>query len=616
MCGICGALDLEREVVDEGGTRAMLAAMHHRGPDAEGIYRAPGMIAGMRRLSVIDLAGGNQPIANEDGSVEVVFNGEIYNHRELREQLESKGHTFKTRSDTEVLVHLWEEFGEGMLEKLNGMFAFCLHDRKSRRTLIARDRLGIKPLFFARRDQALYFASEIGVLLQHPALKSEVVSERLIDLFCLQYVPAEQTPYRGVEKLLPGHLIEMHDGKVEIRRWWALPAVEADQSEGDRAQQSRELTELLESSVRYRTISDVPLGLFLSGGLDSSILCALLAQHAEGPIESFSVGFDDASAFDERRHARAVAAAFGAQHHERVVSAVEIAEQLPKLIRHMQLPITDPAILPTWTLAEFARQRVTVALSGEGADELFGGYRRYAYQHRYGWLGRLPGARLAEPFLPTRVAQALEALAERHPGRNHLVWASTVGLRLAAELFDAEALQRFAARATDAFGSHLASSSRVELEGQLRTDQAEWLPHNLLAKIDHATMAHSLEARVPFLDHRLVEWAAALPASSKIAGGTTKRILRETFGSRLPASIPARPKRGFDLPLSQWIRGPLRELATETIDSDAVDLWPELNRTRARKMLHAHLEGRQEYGLPLFLLVSMLTFLQSRQGGG
>ena len=615
-----------------------MRAMRHRGPDADGLYEADGLVAGMCRLAVIDLDGGRQPIANEDGSVEVVFNGEIYNYRELRDSLIAAGHRFRTASDTEVLVHLWEEHGEGMLDRLNGMFAFCLHDRRLGRTLIARDRLGIKPLFLAMDGRRIAFASELGVLLHDPQVNGSLDSGRLIDLFCLQYVPGDETPYRHVRKLLPGHYLVVDADGCRIRRWWALPPFEptaglsttpaaseimsADRSAPpatssvatstacpNHQQQTEELESLLDSAVRYRTIADVPLGLFLSGGLDSSVLCALLAEHADGPIETFSVGFDDAAAWDERRHARVVAEALGATHHEQVVSAEQIALDLPELIAHLRLPVTDPALLPTWRLARFARQHVTVALGGEGADELFGGYRRYAYQHRFAALGRVPGTRWVEPWLPRRMAQALEALAERHPARNSLIWSSTVGLRLARSLFAPAALESFAERAIGAFERHWPTGT-LALEGQLRTDQAEWLPHNLLAKIDHATMAHSLEARVPFLDHRLVEWAARLPASAKIAGPTTKRILRETFGPKLPPSIRNRPKRGFDLPLAEWIRGPLRDLAESTLGTDLQSRWPELQADAVQRMLRRHLDGREDFGLPLFLLVSMATFLE------
>jgi len=610
VCGICGSLELHARPVDGAAVGAMLQAMVHRGPDSSGRFDAPGLSAGVRRLAVIDPVGGTQPISNEDGTIEVVFNGELYNFAELRQELESKGHRFRTRADTEVLVHLWEEHGPELLSRLNGMFAFCLHDRKQRRTLIARDRLGIKPLFYHRDGEHLAFASEIAVLLEHPGVPADIDPEALVELFCLQYVGGDRTLYRGITKLPPGSYLDIADGRVEQKRWWTIPRIDPDPvAAGEIPSRLAQLRDLLESSVRYRTVADVPLGLFLSGGLDSGILCALLSRQSNRPVQSFSVGFDDHAAFDEREHARTVAHAFDAEHHELVVSPIQIAEHLPELIRHLRAPVTDPAILPTWLLSKFAREKVTVALSGEGADELFGGYRRYLYQDRLGWLGKVPGSQRVKGLLPRRIEQALEAVGEDRPARNHLLWSATVGLALATRLFDPEVTRSFAERAADRFEPYF-KSDRVRLADQLRADQSEWLPHNLLAKVDRASMAHSLEARVPFLDHRLVEWAAAQPDELKIRGKQTKFMLREAFRESLPASTVTRAKQGFDLPLAAWIRGPLRPATEQAIDAAQSGLWPELKHDAARQMLDQHLAGKQDHGLPLFLLVSILTFLE------
>jgi asparagine synthase (glutamine-hydrolysing) len=591
----------------------MLRAMVHRGPDSGGQFDAPGVTAGIRRLAVIDPAGGTQPIANEDGTIEVVFNGEIYNFAELRGELEARGHRFRTRTDTEVLVHLWEEHGPEMLQRLNGMFAFCLHDRKQRRTLIARDRLGIKPLFYHRDDERIAFASEIAVLLEHPGVRDDIDPEALIELFILQYVAGDRTLYQGIRKLPPGCYLDIVDGTVEQKRWWTIPRIEpAPVGQDEIPIRLEQFRDLLESSVRYRTVADVPLGLFLSGGLDSGILCALLSRQSDRPVQSFSVGFDDHAAFDEREHARTVARAFGTEHHELVVSPVNIAEHLPELIGHLRQPVTDPAILPTWLLSQFARRKVTVALSGEGADELFGGYRRYLYQDRLGWLGKVPGSKALKGLMPRRIEQALEAVGEDRPAHNHLLWSATVGLALATRLFDTEVTRSFAERVAGRFESYF-ESDRVRLGDQLRTDQSEWLPHNLLTKVDRASMAHSLEARVPFLDHRIVEWAAAQPDDLKIRGKQTKFALREAFRETLPPSTATRAKQGFDLPLAEWIRGPLRSMAEQAIDAAETGLWPELKHRAARRMLDEHLAGKQDHGLPLFLLVSVLTFLAGRR---
>jgi len=586
----------------------MLQGMVHRGPDASGAYAEPGIAAGICRLAVIDLAGGGQPMTNEDGAVQVVFNGEIYNYRELAGQLTGRGHQLRTRSDTEVLAHLWEDDGPAMVQRLEGMFAFCLHDRRTRETFIARDRLGIKPLYYLQKGDALIFASELGVLLKHPDVSPEIDPATLIELFCLQYLAGERTVYRGVRKLLPGHSLHLRDGELRVERYWEIP--EAAETEAD----PERLRELLTDSVRQRMIADVPLGVFLSGGLDSAIVTALVSDLSDHPARTFSLGFDDAAAFDERSHAKLVSDHFGTEHHELVLSPVQIAEHLPALIDHVAEPVMDPAMLPTWLLSQYARQEVTVVLTGEGADELFAGYRRYAYQDRYGWLSRIPGLAQsirgpAAGFLPRRIEQALEAVGEESPARNHLRWSATIGRAVAAKLFDREMLERSESRTEQHFASYF-DSSKIRLRDQLRADQHEWLPHNLLGKVDRASMAHSLEARVPFLDHRLVEWAAGLPDSARLSGGESKVILRRAFADRLPSSILTRRKQGFDLPLAQWMRGPLREVASDLLTRERLARWPGLNADSVTALLDDHLREREDYGLPLFNLLSVMLFLE------
>jgi asparagine synthase (glutamine-hydrolysing) len=351
---------------------------------------------------------------------------------------------------------------------------------------------------------------------------------------------------------------------------------------------------------------------FLSGGLDSSVICGILSGLAERPVSTFSVGFDGPAAFDERRQAQSVSRHFGTDHHELQLSAVEIADELPRLIDHLAEPVMDPAMIPTYLLSRFARERVTVALTGEGADELFAGYRRYGYARRLGWLGRLPTAGLhgVGGWIPRRLGQALDAVHEREPWRAHLEWSSVLGGREASRLFDPEAYAAFERSAGEAFARYFSGTRR--LEDQLRADQHEWLPHNLLGKVDRASMAVSLEARVPFLDHRLVEWAADLPEGQRLDGSRTKVVLREAFRERLPAEIVRRGKRGFDLPLAAWIRGPLGPLAREAFSAENLRRWPGLRADRAARMLELHLGGRQDFGLPLFNLLSVLIFLERR----
>jgi asparagine synthase (glutamine-hydrolysing) len=611
MCGICGSLSLSSRPVDEAPVRAMLAAMAHRGPDAEGLMLEPGIAAGARRLAVIDVAGGGQPIDNEDGTVRVVYNGEIYNFAELRDQLCAKGHRFRSRSDTEVLVHLWEEHGPEMVHRLNGMFAFCLHDLRRGETFLARDRLGIKPLYYRHEGDLLVFASEIAVLLRHGGWPVDVDEVALIEAFCLQLVPGSGTVYRGVRKLPPGHRMHVRDGRVSIDRWYEIPRPDPEPGPGldPRAEQLREL---VRSSVDYRKVSDVPLGTFLSGGLDSTVITGVLASLIDGPVETFSVGFEGAAGHDEREYARQASRHYGTNHHELVVSPVDIAEYLPRLIRHLAEPVTDPALIPTYLLSRFAREKVTVVLTGEGADELFGGYRRYLYQSRYGWLARLPGTGRAGrgalgSLLPRRVEQALEAMSEEDPLRSHLQWAAVVGSRVAAGLFGADAFEAYRHRVADRYAGYF--GDRRQLADSLRADQSEWLPHNLLAKVDRASMAVSLEARVPFLDHRIVDWASRLPDRMRIDGSVTKVVLREAYRDRLPPAIVRRDKMGFDLPLDAWIRGPLREMATDLLSPTSLTRWEGLDRAAVEAMLKQHLDERQDFGLPLFNLLSVMSFL-------
>jgi asparagine synthase (glutamine-hydrolysing) len=461
-------------------------------------------------------------------------------------------------------------------------------------------------------DRRLIFASEIAVLLRHAEIETRVEPSALVELFCLQYVSGEATLYRNVRKLLPGHAIHVKNGAPRPFRYYD-PANLDTPAEGELAENAETLRELLTSSVRYRKISDVPLGMFLSGGIDSSVIVHLLSEMVDHPVQTFSVGFEGEDAFDERRFARIAAERFGTEHHELLVSAIDIANLLPRLIEHLAEPVMDPALIPTYLLSEFARERVTVVLTGEGADELFGGYRRHLYQKRYGWLGKVPGLKLMgrgalQDRLPRRVDQALEAVGETNPAVNYLEWASTVGRDVASQIFSPDVYERYEKRIAAAFAGYF--SERIRLEDQLRADQHEWLPHNLLAKVDRASMAFSLEARVPFLDHRIVEWAASLPEDRKIRGNRTKYILRESFKAQLPPEVLERPKQGFDLPLASWVRGPLKPLVEDQLRPSKLERWPGLNGPAVVEMLRSHQEERQDFGLPLFGVLSIMLFLE------
>jgi len=616
MCGICGVLDPSGAPIARDGVRRMLDALTHRGPDAWGMIEAPGVVAGIRRLRVIDLVTGDQPIGNEDGTVEVVFNGEIYNHARLRDDLIARGHRFRTRSDTEVLVHLWEDRGPELVHALDGMFAFCIVDRTRRETFLARDAVGIKPLFLRDLGSRIVFASEIAALLRYPGPRATVDPARLVELLALQYVPGARTVFGEIQKLLPGHALHIRDGKPAIRRWSAVPDVSEDAPpEPDDAGAARRLRTAMEESVAVQAVADVPVGVFLSGGLDSTGIAALLARVAPGRVASFSVGFDGDAAGQDRAFAALASRAIGTEHRELLVSAADVARLLPEIVAHLEEPVLDPALLPTWLLSRFARQEVTVALSGEGADELFGGYRRHLWQQRLGWMRVVPGlastarAGTALGILPHRVGQALEAIGTQEPVRNHLNWSQTLSPSLLGELFDEEAVSRFEIDSEATFAPYFGSRGDT-LGTRLRADLGEWLPHNLLAKVDRASMAFSLEARVPYLSNDVVRLAATLPDRMKIRGRSTKVVLREAFRDLVPGEILNRRKQGFDLPLDAWIRGPLRALAVDRLEDGRVNRWQVFRPGAVSKLLASHLSGAQDFGLPLFNLVSLGLFLE------
>jgi asparagine synthase (glutamine-hydrolysing) len=496
------------------------------------------------------------------------------------------------------------------------MFALCIVDRARRETFIARDALGIKPLFLRAMGPRLAFASEIAPLIRCVASPASVDPVRLIDLFALQYVPGERTVFREIRKLLPGHALHVRDGRIAVRRWWNLPAPAAPaEPMEDVGGAGRSLRELLEASVAAQAVADVPVGVFLSGGLDSTGIAALLARAAPGRVASFSVGFEDDAAGQDRTFAALASRAIGTDHHELVVSADEVARLLPTIIAHLEEPVLDPAQLPTWLLARFARERVTVALSGEGADELFGGYRRHLFQERLGWMRAVPGLGPAASagrsigILPHRVGQALTAIGTKDPVRNHLEWSQVVAHTLLRELFDEDVLRQFDRDAELAFAPYFESEPDA-LSSRLRADQSEWLPHDLLAKVDRSSMAFSLEARVPYLSNAIVRFASSLPDDLKIKGRTTKRVLRSALRDLVPPEILTRRKQGFDLPLDAWLRGPLRALASERLDASALTRWPGIRAGAGSELLAQHLSGAQDFGLPLFNLLSIGLFLE------
>jgi len=568
MCGIAGKFTFDRTaIIDRERLVAMTDAVAHRGPDAAGYHVEPGIGLGHRRLSIIDLATGDQPLANEDGTVWVVFNGEIYNFADVRVTLEAAGHRFRTHTDTEVIVHAYEEWGDAAVERFRGMFAFALWDSRRRRLLLVRDRLGIKPLYYAVTPSGVTFGSEIKSILEDADVPRTWSAEALDAYLTLQYVPTPRTMYRDVWKLPAGHLLAVEDGRVAIRRYWDLTFSGGGDASRETEYLAR-LEELIAESVRLRLLSDVPLGAFLSGGIDSSIVVAAMVEACSSRVVTTSVGFDN-HAFDELEYARTVATHLGTESHERVVQP-DVADLLPKLAWHLDEPFADSSAVPTYYVSAAAREEVTVALSGDGGDELWAGYTRHRVEERElaarRWLGssaRTIGRLASRVPLAMKGARSLRHLALSPAdacARKHAYGLFEPGLR--QSLYTADFADTV--READPFsGFRLAYESCPStdpLDRALYVDVKTYLVDDILTKVDKMSMAVSLEARVPLLDHKLVEFAATVPSKLKLHGGRTKHLLRRHLERRIPRDIVERKKHGFEAPVAEWLRGPLAPL--------------------------------------------------------
>ena len=563
----------------------MCGAMVHRGPDDEGIYIGQGVGIGMRRLSIIDLDSGHQPLSNEDGSVWIVFNGEIYNYRELRRQLERRGHTFRTAGDTETIVHLYEDFGPRCVEHLRGMFAFAIWDARRRQVLLARDRLGIKPLYYAQRDDQLLFASELKPLLQLDEVDRSLSWDAVGHLFTFLATPQDQSIVQGISKLEPARTAVARPGRpIAIERYWDV-SFEPDETATEQTLVER-LRELLAEAVTLHQVSDVPVGAFLSGGIDSSAIVAMMAGPAAprpgsgqaGHLKTFSIGFAD-SDFNELAHARAVAARFGTDHYDLVLQP-DVVQIVEDLTWYLDEPFGDTSAIPTYMVSKLAAEHVKVVLSGDGGDELFAGYDKYVVEGRERAYDRLPGAvKVAAgavgAMMPhgMRGRRFLRHLAlegsNRYLDASSLFHADEVG-----KLFRGDALEqvrqhnpwarpRAGADVTaglDAAGDWLSAIQYRDLN--------HYLPLDILTKVDRMTMAHSLEARPPLLDHRLVEFAATVPARFRLRDGTTKYLFKQAMRGLLPDDIIDRPKHGFAVPMARWFRGELAGFARDLLLSD------------------------------------------------
>jgi asparagine synthase (glutamine-hydrolysing) len=593
MCGIAGLAGKspERRAVLE----RISADLAHRGPDESGVFDDEWVTLAIRRLSIIDVAGGHQPYHNESGTVHVVFNGEIYGYLKLRDRLTRAGHRFASDTDGEVIAHAYEEYGPDFVRELDGMFAFALWDAARHRLIIARDRLGKKPLFVAHHsDGSLSFASELGSLLLDQRIEREVDRSALAEYLQYGYVPSPQTILRSVGKLEPGTMVTWDPtGRLEHQRYWEL-----DFEPKHRLSYADALDEFDQRSlaaVRERLVSDVPLGVFLSGGIDSSFVLAQMIAAGAPDVQSFAIGFSD-SRYDEREHARKVAATLGSVHHEAVVEPTDLVQMLPDLVHHYGEPFADPSAVPTFYLARWARQRITVALTGEGGDELFGGYYRHQAARMAGYADILPapvrrlagegagriGSELAHPMSVRHKLYRFLRSMNLESGERYAEWTAVLSPAERAAL--SPGLSRTSAYVPP-------GSAKTTLDRALAVDLARSLPDQLLVKMDIATMANSLEARAPLLDYRLVEWAARLPTGFKQRGRTRKRLISDALALHISPELFKRPKMGFTAPIPGWLRGELYEFTTDTLLGEASRARGIVDGASVERLISEHKNG-------------------------
>ena len=601
MCGITGIFEYERhEQIPEGLVHRMNETIIHRGPDDEGIYVGPGVGLGFRRLSIIDVAGGHQPIANEDGTLWVMLNGEIYNYPELRRELETHGHQFATHSDTETIVHLYEQYGEGCFARLRGMFAIALWDSRERKLLLARDRVGKKPLYYSANDRRILFGSELKSLLAADDLPRDLDREALSDYFSFGYVPSPKTIYKAVRKLRPGHYLVASANGIHEACYWDLSFAEIE--EHSEEEWSERLRHEICEATRIRLMSEVPLGAFLSGGADSSSIVAMMAGLMKRAVTTCSIGFEEKE-FNEAEYARQVAEQFHTDHHEQMIhpNAVDIVN---KLAWHYDEPFADSSAIPTYYVSQVARQHVTVALGGDGGDENFAGYRRYMFDHMenrarryaplalrravFGTLGQVYPALAWAPRV-FRAKATFQSLA-RSPLEGYFNSISIFRPAEKPRLFSADFRRSLGGYdSVDVLRQHYDRADTSDLLSRIQyVDIKTYLTDDILVKVDRASMAVSLEVRAPLLDHRLMELAARMPASLKLRGRTGKYIFKKAMSKLLPPEILHRRKQGFAVPLNRWFRDGLREMAHDTIFSGGAGI---LDRSYLQKIWNEHQKG-------------------------
>jgi asparagine synthase (glutamine-hydrolysing) len=630
MCGICGKLIFGHEAaVSPALVKAMADTLHHRGPDDEGYYVSGPVGLGFRRLSIIDLQGGHQPLSNEDGSIWIVFNGEIYNYQELRTLLLNKGHVFTTRTDTEVIVHLYEEFGPGCLEKLRGMFAFAIWDGNLKTLLLARDRVGIKPLYYRLTNDSIVFASEIKALLADPLVNREIAPELIDRFLTFLYVPGDETLLKGIQKLAPGHYLLIRDGKPVTRQYWDLRFTEPSRSASPKDAEA-DLLSLLAQTVKLHMIADVPVGVLLSGGVDSTGVLSLAVHGTDKKISSFTVGFSGEGVADERPYARLAAEKYGTQHYDMTVTAKNFAAFLPQYVWHMEEPVCEPPAIAMYYVSKLARNYVKVLLSGEGGDEAFAGYSDY---RNLVWLERvkrgvpaLNGA-IARGlcfanllFHSSRVAKYAPLMNDVFPSyyysrtsNPHRFTGNRLGQLYTADF--AKALDReHSLEPVRQLQAHVRDQNT--LNAMLYIDTKTWLPDDLLIKADKMTMANSVELRVPLLDHEVLEFAASLPLPSKLRGFTLKYILKRALSQKIPQEIRNRKKTGFPVPYESWLRNDLKDVAWSVLTDRKTIHRGYFRKDEIEKLLRANSNG-SNYSKEIFSLLTLelwqRTFLERDQ---
>ena len=622
MCGIVGIVQGGKIPVDRSLVARMCEAIRHRGPDEDGFYFVDGVGLGMRRLSIIDLKSGQQPIHNQDRSAWIIFNGEIYNYQELRKTLEDLGHKFYTDSDTEAIIHAYDRYGSDCPKHLRGMFAFAIWDERRQELFLARDRVGKKPLLYAQLNDKLVFGSEFNALLLHPEISRDIDFSALHHYLSFLCVPAPLTAYRAIRKLEPGHWLRWRKGEIEIERYWQpnfSRKINLDEEEA-----GARVVEILREAVRVRLMSEVPLGAFLSGGIDSSAVVALMSEESSAPVKTFSIGFEEQD-FSELHHARRVAEHIGADHHEFIVrpNALEV---LPTLVEHYGEPYADSSAIPTYYVSRETRRHVTVALNGDGGDECFAGYERYAAMNLAEKYHKLPGL-LRRNLIKNAVrmfpasekrgdaiarAQRFVRAASLPRVERYLRWVSAFDEDAKTDLYSRafrEETRTFNSAAILGPWFAKANGSGI-VDASLLTDTMTYLPNDLLVKVDIASMAVSLEARSPFLDHHLIEFAATLPERLKLRGLTTKYLLKNVLKKILPAENLSRRKMGFGVPIGHWFRGNLKGFLQETLLSEKALGRDLFNPATVKRIVEEHVAGQRDRAHQLWTLMMLELWFQ------